>query len=124
MARYSGRGAFARWQPALLDLYAAEGTADRPDGQVELKCPPDLEAAMYYERSFLDIWRYLRAIVCPTLLVYGTVPRPYPRAPAASVQAAIRGARLAAVEDAGHFIPMEQPDALVATVRPFLLVRE
>jgi lipase len=118
---YRGRGAFARWQPALLGLYAAEGTADRPDGQVELKCLPALEAEMYYERSFLEIWQYLRAIVCPTLLVYGTQPRPYPRAPAATVQAAIRGSRLTAVEGAGHFIPMEQPDALVATVRPFLL---
>jgi pimeloyl-ACP methyl ester carboxylesterase len=118
--RYTGRGAFARWQPALLALYAAEGTVDRPDGQVELKCPPALEAEMYYQRSFLDIWRSLRAIACPTLLVYGSQPRPYPRAPAATVQAAVRGSRLTTIPDAGHFIPMEQPDALVAAVRPFL----
>src|ERR671932_654255 len=115
VAHYTGRGAFARWQPAILELYAAQGAAERPDGQVELKCPPELEAQMYYERSFLDVWRFLRAIACPTLLVYGTQPRPYPRAPAASVQAAVRGSRLAYVAGAGHFIPMEQPDELVAT---------
>ena len=122
--RLRGKSPFDTWEEEFVRLYVDHGVADRPDGQVELKCPPDLEAAMYYERSFLDIWRYLRAIACPTLLVYGTVPRPYPRAPAASVQAAVRAARLTAVEDAGHFIPMEQPDALVATVRPFLVERE
>ena len=49
------------------------------------------------------------------------MPRPYPRAPATTVQAAVRTARLTAIPDAGHFIPMEKPDALVATVRPFLV---
>jgi lipase len=120
VASYRGRGPFAHWEAALLALYAAEGAADRPDGQVELKCPPELEAQMYYERSFLDIWPALRAIACPTLLVYGTEPRPYPRAPAETVQAAIAGAQLAFVEGAGHFLPQEQPASLVDLTAPFL----
>jgi pimeloyl-ACP methyl ester carboxylesterase len=124
IAHYTGRGAFGRWQSAMIELFAAEGTADRPDGQVELKCPPALEAQMYYERSFLDVWRFLRAITCPTLLVYGTQPRPYPRAAAATVHEAVGGSRLTHVQGAGHFIPMEKPDELVATVRPFLLEQE
>jgi pimeloyl-ACP methyl ester carboxylesterase len=121
VASYTGRGPFAHWEPALLALYAAEGTADRADGSVELKCPPDLEAEMYHERSFLDPWPALRAIACPTLLVYGTEPRPYPRARAQTVQSAILGARLAYVQGAGHFVPQEQPAALAACVRLFLV---
>jgi len=120
VASYQGRGPFAHWEPALLDLYAAEGAADRADGQVELKCPPELEARMYYERSFLEIWPALRAVACPTLLVYGTEPRPYPRAPAEQVQAAIPGARIAHVAGTGHFLPQEQPAALAELVEPFL----
>jgi lipase len=120
VASYQGRGPFAGWEPALLALYAAEGTVERADGQIELKCPPATEAEMYYERSFLEIWPALRAIDCPTLLVYGAEPRPYPRAPVADVQAAIRGAQLAYVPGTGHFLPQEQPAALAALVEPFL----
>jgi pimeloyl-ACP methyl ester carboxylesterase len=120
VASYQGRGPFAHWEPALLARYAADGVADRADGQVELKCPPALEAQMYYERSFLDIWTALRAIACPTLLVYGSEARPYPRAPAEDVLAAIPGAEIAYVPGAGHFLPQERPAALADLAAPFL----
>ena len=120
LASYQGRGPFAYWEPALLARYAAEGAADRADGQVELKCPPELEAQMYCERSYLDVWSALRAIACPTLLVYGSEPRPYPRAPAQDVQAAIPGAEIAYVPGTGHFLPQERPAALADLAEPFL----
>jgi pimeloyl-ACP methyl ester carboxylesterase len=75
---------------------------------------------MYYERSFLDVWPALRAIACPTLLVYGSEPRPYPRAPAQDVRAAIPGAKIASVPGTGHFLPQERPAALADLAAPFL----
>ena len=38
--KWSGKELFANWDPRVFELYLAEGLHDRPDGQVELACPP------------------------------------------------------------------------------------
>ena len=47
---------FATWDPRAFDLYLAEAMADRPDGQVELKCTPETEAAVYSTGPSSDVW--------------------------------------------------------------------
>ncbi len=60
------------------------------------------------------------AIAVPTLAVAGADDRLVPPQHTEAVAAAIRGARFATVPDAGHALPLEQPDALHQVLRDFL----
>ena len=66
-----------------------------------------------------DLTARLRAIACPTLIVHGRED-PIPLASSEAIAAAIPGARLAVIEDAGHVPYVEQPEALFAEIRSFL----
>jgi hypothetical protein len=44
---YGSRPPMNRLAPEALAAYIACGTVDRPDGQVELACPPRVEAAIF-----------------------------------------------------------------------------
>jgi pimeloyl-ACP methyl ester carboxylesterase len=44
---YGSRPPLSRLAPEALAAYVAWGTDDRPDGQVELACPPAVEAAIF-----------------------------------------------------------------------------
>jgi 3-oxoadipate enol-lactonase len=62
----------------------------------------------------------LATITVPTLIVVGSDDQLTPPALARELQAAIPGARLAVVPDAGHLTPVEQPAATSAALRRFL----
>src|SRR5678809_1114899 len=47
---------FVNWVPRAFDLYLCEAMVDRADGQVELKCAPETEAAVYAEGGLSDVW--------------------------------------------------------------------
>lgn len=47
---YGGRPPLDVLEPAALDSYVRWGFRDRPDGQVELACPPEVEA-WFFERA-------------------------------------------------------------------------
>ena len=55
-AAWQDKPMFKAWQPRAFDLYLAEGFRDRPDGQVELKCRPDVEATIFATSGDLDIF--------------------------------------------------------------------
>lgn len=63
----------------------------------------------------------LAAIRCPTLVVCGRQDALTPPALHEEMTAAIPGARLVLVEDCGHLAAMEQPQAVTALMRDWLL---
>ena len=76
-AAWQDKPMFKAWQPRAFDLYLAEGFRDRPDGQVELKCRPDVEATIFATSGDLDIFAAAPRIAAPVLLVRagrGTLP--------------------------------------------------
>jgi pimeloyl-ACP methyl ester carboxylesterase len=60
-----------------------------------------------------------RAITCPTLVVVGEEDEPFLE-PSRAMAAAIAGAQLVVVPDAGHSPQFENPDAWFAAVHAFL----
>lgn len=64
----------------------------------------------------------LYRIVCPTTLVWGAQDRMYPLAYAERYGELLTStnARLVTIAEAGHMVPYEQPDAVVAAIRPAL----
>jgi len=65
----------------------------------------------------------LSAIACPTLVVCGRQDTLLPLEHSAEIAAAIAGAALVPVERCGHLSPMEQPQAVTALLRYWLLRR-
>ena len=118
---YRRRPTFARWRDDVLRLYAEHGTLRREDGQVELKCPGEIEAQVFENSSSLDIWSVLPQIVCPTLVVRGEHTDAYLALIAEGVAARIPDGRLATIQDAGHLAPMERPQAMAAEILAFAL---
>ncbi len=78
-AAWQDKAMFKAWQPRAFDLYLDEGFRDRPDGSVELKCRPDVEATVFATSGDLDIFAAAPQIEAPVLLVRagrGSLPAP------------------------------------------------
>jgi pimeloyl-ACP methyl ester carboxylesterase len=109
---------FAEWDPRAFDLYLGEGMAERPDGQVELKCAAETEAAVYSEGALASVWGPTEKLAVPTLILWARRGN-FPRAIFEAFAARLADARIQDV-DAGHLIPMERPELVVDAVRAFV----
>jgi pimeloyl-ACP methyl ester carboxylesterase len=117
---YRSRPAFERWHPGALRLYAEEGTFRREDGQVELKCPGEIEAAFFHNSRSIDTWERLPDIQCPVLLMWGALTHgPFPLL---MDQAAARIPNVVTrtIPGAGHLAPMERPEAVANALLAFM----
>jgi len=106
-------GAGAPLRPEFLHAYAQHGLRRRPDGHYELKCRPEVEAAVFEAGTTFDPWPDLVRLPIPVLLLRATATgdRPSPSPPDADRR--IPHCREVAVA-ASHFIPMEEPEAVLA----------
>lgn len=117
---YRGRPPFTRWTEEALRLYAEHGTFRREDGQYQLKCPGEVEARMFENSDSLDVWGLLPRITCPATVIKGQHTDPFLGKMAEAVAARIPDGRHVTVPDAGHLVPMEQPQAVADLVLEFL----
>ncbi|MDX6665163.1 MAG: hypothetical protein QOG68_1369 [Solirubrobacteraceae bacterium] len=62
----------------------------------------------------------LAAIACPTLVLHGALDQLTPPPLSFELAALIRGARLEAIDDCGHFAPWEQPATVTAALTRWL----
>lgn len=112
------RGIFKGWPDAALECYVAHALRENGDGSLELRCPPWLESALF-ARPPLDTWRAIRALRCPTLILYGEQSYPFM---APMVQRAARVNPRLRVEalPGGHCFMHEHPEPVAARVKRFL----
>lgn len=113
---FSTRSLFANWLPEALDLYVEHGLRDRSDGQVELKCPGEIEATIFSSSRGLDIFDLARRATTPALFLWA-VRGDFPRFVYEAVVGAMADATIVDV-DAGHLVPMERPELVVEVVAP------
>ena len=100
--------AFHGWDRRALELYIQEGFHDRDDGQVELKCAPEVEASVFDRNASMDPFQYAPAIEASTLILWAA-RESFPRGLYERLAATVAGARIEDL-DAGHLLPMEVPD--------------
>jgi len=117
VAKWSEKELFADWAPGVLELYAAEGLRDRPDGQVELKCAPDTEATIFASSPRFDAWPVAGRVRSPILIVRAGRGN-FPRSLYDDLAASLADGRVVDV-DVGHLIPMERPDLTVEILTAF-----
>lgn len=103
--------------------YAAATPAERVAvvDRVLRQCAPLVTLGDYLACDRYDARPRLGAIRMPTLVVAGTEDRLTPVKYSRFLTDAIAGARLVEVADAGHFPQLEQPAAVNAAIREFLV---
>ncbi|MGH7863660.1 MAG: alpha/beta fold hydrolase [Candidatus Binataceae bacterium] len=119
-ANFEHKPPYASWRRDLLRDYCAHGTRPAAEGKRELKCAPEIEARLYEtSREFDGLGRLLRAEQ-PLLVMFGTNGESLGATLADYVAAKLPRGRVINVPDAGHFLPMEKPELVIAESLEFL----
>ena len=113
--RYKGRGAFATWPDEALADYVRDGFRDRPDGQVELTCAPDWEAANFTSHQH-DPWGPLHAVRAPVRILRAEQGSTCSADSAAPFQADNPDFSVETIPGTTHFLPIERPDLVRGTI--------
>ena len=107
-AKWAERGTFGDWDPRALELYLSGGFRDRRDGRVELKCPGEVEAAVYELGRNFDLMEQVRSLRTPTTL-YFAEEGDFPRSRVDEL-ASVAPCMVVHPLSAGHLLPMLIPD--------------
>jgi pimeloyl-ACP methyl ester carboxylesterase len=116
-----GKMPFETWREEFVHLYVDHGVADRPDGQVELRCPGAIEAEVYAEAPMSDGFGFLEALSVPTLVVRGERSPGLGERESAEVLRRLADGSIRTIRGAGHFAPMERPDDVGDAIEKFLV---
>jgi pimeloyl-ACP methyl ester carboxylesterase len=116
--KWRGKELFADWDPRAFELYLAEGLLDRPDGQVELACPPEIEAAIFEGNGSLDVLELASKVRVPALVLWARAGD-FPYTHFQELASQMAGSELR-VADAGHLVVMENPELVVREVMRFV----
>jgi pimeloyl-ACP methyl ester carboxylesterase len=111
---WSRRGVFSDWHPDVLELYLREGFRERADGSVELRCAPEVEAAIYEAGPRFDLLEELPALRVPTLWLHAARGN-FPLALAERARASAPCIEIVSL-DAGHLMPMVSPAEVASRV--------
>lgn len=108
---YTGKGAFKTWPVAWIQAYVDGGTRPVPSG-VRLTCEREWEARVFAKPTVRP-FAWLAKVSCPVSLVTREHDGP-PFTHEARVEFERRkpDARIVVLEDATHFLAMEQPDVV------------
>jgi pimeloyl-ACP methyl ester carboxylesterase len=111
---YASKPPLDSFDEDCLRAYVDYGFRRTPDGRVELKCSPELEARNFESGNIHDTWDQLGQLTVPTWLVSGRIGDIPPASLIPSIASTI--AETSAItptviewQDLGHFGPLEDP---------------
>lgn len=119
LAHYSGKGMFKTWAPEFVQAFVDTAIQKRPSGKCSLCCAPEFEAQMYTLVPF-DTWQHAANIHVPTLVVRGQNSEMFARQSGLTLEQKINDCTYLEMENLGHFFTMEDPDAVLSVLRPYL----
>ncbi len=117
---YRRKDTFRSWREDVLRLYIEDGMRDRVDGQVELKCLPEVEARFFQAVRHIEPWPMVPSLRCPTLALWGGESHLHGRGLDEALEAALPNGRTLAVPGTTHFMPQERPDEVARLIEEFL----
>lgn len=118
-ARYRQKAMFVRLSDPALQAYVDAMARPRADGQVDLAYLPEWEVAIYAHGP-LDLWRHLRELRPPVLIIRGEHSDTFHPAAVRQVRARLPEAKIITVPNTGHLVPMEQSDEVARLIQEFL----
>lgn len=115
---YAAKPMYERCRPEALWAYVNHGFADRPDGQVELKCRPEDEARVFSMGMSSRTFDGLDAVRCPVTLARGEDSGfPFDAATVAAVARPLAHARTEVLPGLTHLGPLEDPGLVARHIR-------
>ena len=119
---YRQRPIFTHWRDEALWAYINGGFRDGPDGQVQLACPPEVEAAYYEAQMGRNVWEAVAELDLPTLLVAAEGSDRFRLdAPHAQRFLATAPDVRAITVPGGHFVVQERPEEIARIILEFAL---
>ncbi len=119
-ASYSSRAPFNKWDAGVLRLYVDKGTYQVGDGEVELKCPPEIEAQVFEGYLEFEVWSLVPYVKAEALVLMGSETELIYSFAASELARRLGRAQLQVVKGASHFLPMEYPELVAQIVLDFL----
>ncbi|HEY7627711.1 MAG TPA: alpha/beta hydrolase [Ilumatobacteraceae bacterium] len=116
IANFSAKPPLNRFAPEALDAYVRYGFRQGEDGQIHLKCSPELEAATFEASRNQITWELLPEISVPVLVVCGVLEPDSPAMHARSIADRLPNAAYLHLTEVDHFGPMTHPDVIAALV--------
>jgi len=114
-----GKGPFRNWGAEFLESYIEECIEETKPGSVKLLCDPAWEGRCLATAP-VDIWRFVRRVRMPTLLLYGALSITFLPSVVSRFQAKVPHAVVKRFENTGHFVPMERPSHCAEVIAAFL----
>lgn len=112
---YVGKGAFKTWSREWIEAYVDGGTVPVDSG-VRLSCKREWESRVF-AKSTVNPYPSLRKVSCPiTLITREHEGPPFTRASRDEFMRCQPGTRLRILQDATHFLAMEQPEIVQAEI--------
>jgi pimeloyl-ACP methyl ester carboxylesterase len=105
--------------PDSLHAYVDYGLRDRGDGVFELKCAPDVEAAVYGNAPTNGAWDLLPAITSTVRVVCGADSRDIPPQLAERIADRLPHGSLEVWSGTGHFGPQQDPERAATSILDF-----
>jgi pimeloyl-ACP methyl ester carboxylesterase len=112
---FAARSLFERWLPEAIELYLEHGLRECADGSLELKCPGEVEAAIFASGRGFDVLDLARRARVPATFLWAE-RGDFPRATYEKVAGVMERARIVDVAS-GHLVPMEHPELVADAVR-------
>jgi len=110
---------FKTWSEDFIDAYLECGLLEKDEETAILRCDPEMEAQIF-ESIPLDVWSYAGRIQCPVLVIRGEQSETFGADVALKLQHKIPDYRLETISQAGHFVPMEQPEVCAKAIIQFV----
>jgi pimeloyl-ACP methyl ester carboxylesterase len=117
-ARIFSKGPLQAWSEAAQTLFLEHGLEKTARGEYTLKCPSEIEAWCYEEGGAADLFSALHEVELPVQLLSGEDSEVLPVVQ--TQHAALPNSRLHVLEDIGHFLPQQSPEAVQAFMRSWL----
>lgn len=102
--------------PAALSAYVRYGFEEQPDGSVELRCRPEVEASTYEMGGVHRAFDHLGEVHCPVTVVRGADHIPGPASFAPRVAEELPRGVGEDHPELGHFGPLQDPAAMAASI--------
>jgi pimeloyl-ACP methyl ester carboxylesterase len=114
-AAYAGKSVFSTWDPRVLDDYVQAAFRDVGNGEVVLRYSKAWEARIF-ELTPASVWKDLRRVSVPMLVVHGALSDTFIVGAANRVRREVPNATVVELPDVTHFLPMERPSEVAAAI--------
>ena len=112
---YGGKAVFSTWNPKVFEDYVQGAFSETGDGEFVLRYSKAWESRIF-ELTPASVWSDLRQLSVPMLVIRGESSDTFLRGAARKMRRELPSASVIELPDTTHFLPMEIPATVAATI--------